>query len=82
MTLFDLYNELINAKVPSNMYSLDGGLPSERHCITKQNGSNNWEVYYSERGNKSSLKIFSSEDEACKYFYNWVIKVAKSMGLI
>lgn len=45
-------------KIPSHAYSLTGGYPNEAFCIGQNNGK--WEVYYSERGNKTSLKIFDT----------------------
>ena len=35
---------LVENKVPSDMYSLQGGLPNEAYCIDKIDGK--WEVYY------------------------------------
>lgn len=76
----ELEQRLINENVNPYSYSLVGGLPNEAFCIGK-NGDV-WEVYYSERGSKSSLKTFLSEDEACDYFYKWIIDTMKSMGMI
>ena len=42
---------------------MTGGLPNEKLCIVKED---KWQVYYSERGNKSGLKIFETETEAKK----------------
>lgn len=28
-----------------------------------------YEIYFKERGEKSFLKVFTNEDEACQYFY-------------
>lgn len=58
-------------------YSLDGDLPNEAFCLHENN--NHWEVYYSEKGNKSQLKSFESEEDACNYFYNWVMKIFKKI---
>lgn len=58
-------------------YSLDGGFPNEAFCLDENN--NHWEVYYSEKGNKSQLKSFESEADACNYFYNWVMKIFKKI---
>ena len=49
---------------------LNGGLPNEAYTIGKT--TRGWEVYYSERGQKSNLKIFASESEACKYFWDTI----------
>ncbi|MED3649686.1 hypothetical protein [Heyndrickxia sporothermodurans] len=62
----ELKQLLINSNVPKDLYSLEGGLPNEALCLNEENGQ--WEVYYSERGVKSQLKRFDSEDRACEYF--------------
>ncbi|MFC6223292.1 hypothetical protein ACFP2F_08575 [Hymenobacter artigasi] len=49
---------------------LNGGLLNETYTIGKT--TRGWEVYYSERGQKSNLKIFASESEACKYFWDTI----------
>ncbi len=67
MKIDDLEKRLIEENCP-RVYSLKGGLPNEEYCIGFNNGS--WEVYYSERGIKSGLKIFDNEEDACEYFYN------------
>lgn len=67
MDVVALKEILQNDKIPKDFYSLQGGLPNESYCIEKR--GNNWEVYYSERGTKTDLKIFDTEDEACKHLY-------------
>jgi hypothetical protein len=68
----ELQQLLINANVPKDLYNLNGGLPNEVFCLNKED--NIWEVYYSERGVKSQLKKFDSEDEACDYFYKTILE--------
>ncbi|MEK5521413.1 hypothetical protein [Heyndrickxia sp. FSL W8-0423] len=63
----ELLQLLINSNVPQDLYSLKGGLPNEALCLNEENGQ--WEVYYCERGIKSQIKKFGSEDNACEYFY-------------
>lgn len=72
--------QVLDQKQLNNFFSLEGGLPNELYCLG-ENG-NIWEVYYSERGIKSNLRTFQTEDDACNYFYNWFIKSMKSMGLL
>lgn len=67
MTKPELRERLLRENVPEQCYSLDGGLPDECYCLAKT--KNGWEVYYSERGEKAGLKQFTSEHEACEYFY-------------
>ncbi|ACV64179.1 conserved hypothetical protein [Desulfofarcimen acetoxidans DSM 771] len=80
MTKNDLRKMLINSNIPKDTYSLEGGLPNEAYCFN-QNGDK-WEVYYSERGQKSGLKLFSTEDEACDYFYKSLVQMLKGMGIL
>ena len=65
--LSKMLNELI---IPTDAYSLSGGLPNEAYCISEKNGE--WEVHYSERGNMTNKKMFQCEDEVCGFFYNWI----------
>jgi len=72
MRLTELEFTMATLPVPKDAYSLVGGLPNEAYCIERIDSS--WRVYYSERGNRSSLRSFDSEEEACEYFYNWLKK--------
>lgn len=73
MTRQELEEKLIAEDINPVDYSLYGGLPNEAFCLNKTNGK--WEVYYSERGNKTGLKVFSNENEACMYFYNELMQL-------
>lgn len=68
MKIAGLRTRLIRNHVPSNAYSLIGGLPNEAYCIV-QEADGRWSTYYSERGLRTSLKTFETEDEACDHFY-------------
>jgi hypothetical protein len=76
----ELKKRLIDEKIPRAEYSLDGGLPNEACCLGLNDGK--WEIYYSERGRKTGLKVFASEEAACDYFYTWLTDSLKNMGLI
>ena len=80
MNIRELKARLIEKRIPTEYYSLDGGYPNEAYCIG--NTKNKWEVYYSERGNKSSLKMFDAEEDACNYFYNWLFSALRREGII
>jgi hypothetical protein len=67
----DLEEKLILAKVPSHFYKLDEGFHNEAFCLYKKGSL--WQVYYSERGIKTDLKTFYSENEACNYLYDLVM---------
>lgn len=71
MTKLELKKKLIEISVRTDLYSLDGGFPNEAYCLNKN--ENVWEVYYSERGSKSNLRKFYSENEACDYLYNLIV---------
>lgn len=69
MNIQTLEKQLHILGIPEDMYSLEGGLPNEKLCIV-QDGS--WQVYYSERGCKSGLREFTTEEEACAYFFETI----------
>jgi len=66
-----LKNRLIAENIRPDAYCLDGGLPSEKLCFNEVNDK--WEIYYSERGEKTGLKVFDNEEKACQYFYDELI---------
>ena len=75
MTVEQLEKELEMMEVPQELYSIMvGGLPSEKLCITKED---KWQVYYSERGGKSGLKLFETESEACEFFLRKMKRYAR-----
>ena len=43
-------------------------------CIAKED---KWQVYYSERGSKSGLKLFETESEACEFFLRKMKRYAR-----
>ncbi|MCG1021436.1 hypothetical protein [Sutcliffiella horikoshii] len=71
----ELQQTLDNENVPCDLYNLNGGLPNEAFCLNKN--QNTWEVYYSERGLRTQIKRFRSEEEACDYFYKTVLENCK-----
>lgn len=70
MNLQELESKLKEAKIRNSFYSLSGGLPSEAFCINST--GKGWEVYYSEHGEKTNLRTFNTESEACEYFYKYI----------
>lgn len=67
----ELIQVLKMSDVRSDSYSFEGGFPNEAYCFNYVDGV--WEVYYSERGNKTGLKQFEKEEEACEYFYTEIM---------
>jgi hypothetical protein len=68
MTKAELKTTLEQVGVYPEAYSLDGGFPSERYVIS-QEANGRWDVYYSERGQKTGLRSFDSESAACQILF-------------
>lgn len=65
-TLEQLEELLQEGGFPRYSYSLEGGLPSEAYCVERT--PEGWHVYYSERGNKSTIGRCATEKEAVACF--------------
>ncbi|GLX93063.1 MULTISPECIES: hypothetical protein [Herbidospora] len=61
MTAADLAAHL--ASLGIDVHSIGRDL-DERYCLVA--ASDGWHVYYSERGQKSGLRVFRDEDAACR----------------
>lgn len=72
MKRVELKSTLDQDGIMADAYSLHGGLPNEAYCLAEVEGV--WEVYYSERGNKTGMKKFGKEEEACEHFYALIQK--------
>ena len=66
----ELKDLLEKEKISKSIYSLDGGLPNEKLCLGFEN--NKWIVYYSERGVRTGVVEFITENDACDYIYNQI----------
>ena len=77
MNRIELKKILEQNKVPENLYSLNGGTPSETYCIEKK--LRRWKVYYSERGQKSYIGIFETEKEACECLLNEIMMASRKI---
>ena len=86
MTLQQLYTELAKLKIPEESYYLHGLYGStddnDKLALTIKRGKyfNEYEFYFKERGHINSLRTFSSEEEACKYFLDKEINELKLMN--
>ena len=75
MTLQELSIKLQELGVPEDRYYLHGLYGSTNDdgklslTIRKGAYSVEYEVYFKERGEKHSTRIFTNEDEACQYLY-------------
>ncbi len=74
MNCNELKKRLGEKNVDRNSYSILSGIryPNECYCLIFEDGV--WKYYYSERGHMTGLKEFTSESEACEYFYRQVIR--------
>lgn len=63
---------LEEAGVSGELYNLfENGRNDERFCLLKK--ENQWQVYFSERGIKTTDKIFATESEACQFIYEQLV---------
>lgn len=68
MNIEELKKLLIKSDVPNYLYNLNGsGRKDERFCI--ESCDNEWLVYFSEKGIRTTEKRFHSEDDACMFLY-------------
>lgn len=80
MTIPQLYIKLKELSIPENRYYLHGLYGSteddNRLALTIKKGRFNieYEIYSKEKGEKHTLAVFSSEDEACQYIYKKLIQ--------
>ncbi|MEY4513533.1 MAG: hypothetical protein RLZZ450_5655 [Pseudomonadota bacterium] len=70
MNKHELRARLIDLNVLESAYCLEGGLPSESYTLAEEAGR--WQVYYSERGQRSSLVEFDDESSACLHLLGLV----------
>ncbi|AEF16800.1 hypothetical protein Thexy_0757 [Thermoanaerobacterium xylanolyticum LX-11] len=75
MNLKELKERLIKENIPQIWWGIPGQFSPASLSWLEQNEEGNWIVYdQDERGNKYTIKTFTSEEEACEFFYNYVIK--------
>jgi hypothetical protein len=71
---YELQKELEAARVHSNGYSIWGNQPREEAFVLEKEPDGRWSVYLSERGLKVGLCYFPSEDSACRYFLDQMVR--------
>lgn len=73
MKLKELKNIFIEYGVPKELYNLEGkGRKDERFCL--EYTGDKWNVFYVERGCRTTDLFFDSEEEACLYLYKELIE--------
>ena len=75
MTIAELHKKLIEKEIKEDSYFLHGLYGSkndnEKLALSIKKGKFNleYETYFKERGEKHSIRIFYSKNDACEYFY-------------
>ncbi len=78
MNIQELEEKLKTEGVIDVYWSIPGHFIPGADWWLEQSKNKSWLVYYQdERGNKHTIKTFISEDEACEFFYNYVIEKYK-----
>jgi hypothetical protein len=67
----ELKKILADLQLDPDSYSLTGGLPNERYVLAPE-PDGHWAVYYSERGERSGLRLFDLEADACVFFLDLI----------
>lgn len=68
----ELKEMLEQKNIPSYLYNLDGkGITDERFVLNSIN--NQWQVYFCERGVKTTDMMFDTESEACYYIHEQLV---------
>jgi hypothetical protein len=79
MTISELHNRLKESGINDDQYFLHGLFGSkddnDKIALTIRKGQYviEYETYYKERGEKHSIRIFTTENEACEYIYKKLI---------
>ena len=66
LTRAELAALLLRERFRPDCYRLHGGLGAGE-CYVLDHTPAGWEVYYSERGMKGSLRVFGTEGDACTH---------------
>ena len=73
MNVMQLQAKLDAEGVNPRAYSLTGGDYDERYVLSLE-ASGRWIIYFSERGERTGERVFSSEAEACEEFLKTVLR--------
>jgi hypothetical protein len=76
MDIAELRRKLEEEGVPPDVYDLDiegMALPSERYCLRTE-GKSRWLTYFSERGSRTAEHVWLSEDQACSYLLEVLVR--------
>lgn len=68
-----LEKELDANEVDPAAYYFGNGFPNEAYVLTQERNGK-WSVYASERGARAGNRTFDTEDEACSFFLDLVLR--------
>lgn len=68
----DLRQRLEAEGVRGDAYALNGEHRDEAYCLEQE--TRGWTVYYEERGEQTGQRRFESEDAACQYLLNLILR--------
>lgn len=80
MTINELYLKLLKSEISEERFYLHGLFGStdddNKFALNIRKGKHaiEYEVYYKERGEKHSSRVFSAEDDACQYIFKKLIE--------
>jgi len=69
--LAELVERLNEAGVRPDAYCFEEVGAGEQYCLARSGSK--WVTYYAERGTRTSLREFETEEAACAYFLAWVV---------
>ena len=70
--VIELNTALAKAGVASRAFCIGEPVCDEAYCLLETPAV--WEVFYSERGIKRSLRTFTTQNEACAYIFEVICK--------
>lgn len=80
MTVVDMIELFRRHSVPTWFYATGGGL-GDGECVGIEQTADGWRLYYSERGQKSPLGSYGTEDAACRAMVARVDAMLREAGL-
>jgi hypothetical protein len=72
MNVHDLRERLWAEGIRSDVYRLNGEYENE--ALILEHSAQDWSVYYAERGIRTGEHRFGTEDEACRYMLQLLLK--------
>lgn len=69
----ELKQRLAAERFRSDVYSIDGPLPSYEGLILEKKGTR-WKIDHFERGLRRELESFDTEEQACEKMYELLVK--------